>query len=155
MPIAECQVAELKRAYQTLGIPFSASALSIKQAYRRIAKRWHADLYPTGTPAYDEATQMMNRINEAYSLIQHAPLRYHVERRVAHSCPRYESVGAPPFAFFEGWATILPVPTRCRVFGQSFSFTAPASAPAYHRKLLQAHSSGALTNRRATGLRCI
>src|SRR5690348_13552951 len=67
MPIAECQVAELKRAYQTLGVPFSASALSIKQGYRRIAKRWHPDLYPTGTPAYDEATQMMKRINEAFS----------------------------------------------------------------------------------------
>lgn len=91
MPIAECQVAELKRAYQTLGVPFSASALSIKQAYRRIAKRWHPDLYPSGTLACDEATQMMKRINEAYSLIQHAPLRYHIESYpvAAHKRTRY------------------------------------------------------------------
>jgi hypothetical protein len=78
MPVAECQVAELKHAYQTLDVPPTASASAIKQAYRRIAKRWHPDLYPTGTSSYEEATSMMKLINEAYALIQHAPLRYHI-----------------------------------------------------------------------------
>lgn len=77
--MVEDDVARLKRAYEVLGIPLSASALAIKQAYRRMAKRWHPDLYRTGTPAHDEAAQMMKLINEEYSLVEHAPLRYYIE----------------------------------------------------------------------------
>lgn len=72
-------ITELKRAYEVLGIPFSAPAPSIKKSYRRIAKRWHPDLYPSGTPSHIEATRMMKLINEAYSLVEHAPLRNHIE----------------------------------------------------------------------------
>jgi len=72
-------ITELKRAYEVLGIPFSASAPLIKKSYRRIAKRWHPDLYSSGTPSYIEATRMMKVINEAYSLVEHAPLRHHIE----------------------------------------------------------------------------
>src|SRR5882724_4340892 len=79
MPGAEYPLTELKRAYQLLGVPFSASAPSIKQAYHRLAKRWHPDLYPSGTPTQAEATRMMKLINQAYSTIAHAPLRYHIE----------------------------------------------------------------------------
>ena len=77
--MAEHDVAKLKRAYEVLGVPLSASALSIKHAYRRIAKRWHPDLYPPGTPSHDEAAHVMTLINEAYSVIEHAPLRYHMD----------------------------------------------------------------------------
>jgi len=79
MPIAECDIAELKQAYQVLGVPVASSALSIKRAYHRLIKRWHPDLYPNGTPAHAEATYMMKQINGAYSRIAHAPLRYHIE----------------------------------------------------------------------------
>jgi curved DNA-binding protein CbpA len=79
MPTAECDIPELKQAYQVLGVPVASSALSIKQAYHRLIKRWHPDLYPNGTPAHAEATYMMKQINGAYSRIAHAPLRYHIE----------------------------------------------------------------------------
>jgi hypothetical protein len=71
--------------------------------------------------------------------------------RVADPFNRYPTLGAPPFPVLEGWATTLLGPTPFILFGQSFTFTTPASAQAYHRKLLQAHSSGALTNPRVTG----
>lgn len=77
MPIDECQLKELERAYQVLGVPLSASALSITKTYHRVAKRWHPDLYSSGTAAYVEATRMMKLINDAYLAIKHAPLRYH------------------------------------------------------------------------------
>jgi hypothetical protein len=48
----------------------------IKHAYRVMAKRWHPDLYISGTPEQAEAARMMELINEAYSVIQSAPLRY-------------------------------------------------------------------------------
>ncbi len=72
--MSAADISELKRAYSLLDVPCSASARSIKQAYRRIAKRWHPDRYQAGTPAHAEATQMMKCINEAYALIENAPL---------------------------------------------------------------------------------
>jgi curved DNA-binding protein CbpA len=79
MPENEYLLIELKHAYQVLGVPMDTTAPSIKQAYRRLVKRWHPDLYANGTPAHVEATHMTRLINEAYSAISHAPLRYHVE----------------------------------------------------------------------------
>ena len=63
-------------AYRVLNIAPNASALAIKQAYRKLLKRWHPDLQQSGTTAHAESTEMSRRINEAYALIQHAPLRY-------------------------------------------------------------------------------
>jgi hypothetical protein len=95
MPIDECRLKELERAYQVLGVPLSASALSITKTYHRVAKRWHPDVYPSGTPAHAEATRMMKLINEAYSTIEHAPLRYHVETYPAAGQGR-RPPGRPP-----------------------------------------------------------
>jgi hypothetical protein len=79
MPENDYQLAELRHAYQVLGVPTETAAPSIKYAYRRLVKRWHPDLYANGTPAHVEATHMTRLINEAYSAIAHAPLRYHME----------------------------------------------------------------------------
>jgi curved DNA-binding protein CbpA len=79
MASTEFHLTELKQAYQLLGVPLSASGHLIKQAYRRLVKRWHPDRYPSGTTAHSEATQMSKLINEAYSNIERAPLRYHIE----------------------------------------------------------------------------
>jgi len=83
MPVDDGQLKEFKRAYRVLGVPPDASAHSIKQTYRRLIKRWHPDYYENGTSAYVEASQMVTLINEAYSAIAHAPLRYHIE-----TCPQ-------------------------------------------------------------------
>lgn len=65
-----------EQAYRVLGVSRDASAHAIKQAYRKLVKRWHPDLYKTGTNAHAEASQMTRLINEAYSVVSHAPLRY-------------------------------------------------------------------------------
>ncbi|MCU1243934.1 MAG: heat shock protein DnaJ-like protein [Candidatus Acidoferrum typicum] len=75
MPVNDFELAELRHAYQVLGVSQGTSAPSIKKTYRRLVKRWHPDLYPNGTPAQAEATQMTRLINEAYSAIVDAPLR--------------------------------------------------------------------------------
>jgi curved DNA-binding protein CbpA len=79
MPAPEDQVAEWKHAYQILDVPPSASADSIKLAYRRLVKRWHPDHYASGTQEYAEATQMTKLINGAYSAIENAPLCSHID----------------------------------------------------------------------------
>jgi len=73
------QVAEWRHAYTVLGVPPDASALAIKQAYRRLVKRWHPDLYESGTSAHAEALELTRRINQAYACITRAPLRYYRE----------------------------------------------------------------------------
>jgi hypothetical protein len=83
MPVSADQITELKHSYRVLDVPLAASTSSIKRSYRKLIKRWHPDLYPEGTLEYAEATQMTKSINAAYSTIQYAPLRYHVE-----ACPR-------------------------------------------------------------------
>jgi len=77
MPVAEKQISELKRAYQTLNVPTSATATSIKKAYRQLLKRWHPDLHTSAASMDADATQMTKLINEAYSTIRQAPLRYY------------------------------------------------------------------------------
>lgn len=76
MPAGPSRFSNVKRAYELLGVPDSASTHVIKHAYRLMAKRWHPDLYLAGTPEQAEAARMMEFINEAYSTIQRAPLRY-------------------------------------------------------------------------------
>ena len=76
---ADKQLSDLKRAYQTLNVPACATTTSIKKAYRQLLKRWHPDLYSGGASMSAEATQMTRLINEAYSTIRQAPLRYYSE----------------------------------------------------------------------------
>jgi hypothetical protein len=96
MLMTEFAIDELRRAYQLLDVPYSASERSIKQAYRRVAKRWHPDRYASGTLAQTEATQMMKRINEAYSHIASAPLRYYEEQAAAPRSYTGSELHRPP-----------------------------------------------------------
>lgn len=52
--------------YSVLGVSPDASAEEIKNAYRRLAKRYHPDLNPNDAVA----AQRMNEINEAYDQIR-------------------------------------------------------------------------------------
>ena len=52
--------------YQILGVSWDASEDEIRQAYRRLAKKYHPDLNPGDA----QAAQKMNEINEAYDLLK-------------------------------------------------------------------------------------
>lgn len=52
--------------YQVLGVSQDASEDEIRQAYRRLAKKYHPDLNPGDA----QAAQKMNEINEAYDLLK-------------------------------------------------------------------------------------
>ena len=59
-----------------LNVPPTATAHLIRLRHRQLLKRWHPDLYRQGTTEHREATEMSKKINEAFSQIRHAPLRY-------------------------------------------------------------------------------
>jgi hypothetical protein len=75
------QLGKLQYAYKVLDLPQTASAQQIKQAYRKLTKRWHPDLYSARSPEQAEATLMMKIINEAYDQVATAPLRYYDPRK--------------------------------------------------------------------------
>jgi DnaJ-class molecular chaperone len=106
------QIAELKHAYQVLGVPLSATPVAIKWSYRSMVKRWHPDLYPSGTEEYIEATRMTRTANESYALIRDAPLRYYFQAfhpDYVDARPRVRDPGYPKvdsifkFSWFEFW----------------------------------------------------
>lgn len=55
-------------AYNVLGLQESASITDIKQAYRKLVKQWHPDLF-TDKSQQRQAQERMHQINEAYNLL--------------------------------------------------------------------------------------
>ena len=97
MSLTEFQPSDLKRAYQILDVPLSAPSHSIKQAYRRLVKRWHPDRYATESAAHADSDWMMKLINDAYSKIEAAPLRYFIE--AIPLAQRKAAQGTPPSTY--------------------------------------------------------
>ncbi len=95
MAIPAEQLDELAHAYEVLDVPVIASAGSIKQAYRKLVKRWHPDAHKPGDSAYEQATERMKSINEAYSKIKSAPLRYYRPAQQAANSQRNVPVSSP------------------------------------------------------------
>lgn len=62
--------------YQVLGVSPGASEEEIKQAYRRLAKKYHPDL----NPGDQTAARKMNEINEAYDAIKN-PAAYRQQQQ--------------------------------------------------------------------------
>ncbi len=56
------------RAYSVLGLQEGASIADIKQAYRKLVKQWHPDLF-TDKTLQRQAQEKMHQINEAYNLL--------------------------------------------------------------------------------------
>ena len=93
--------------YQILGVSRDASEDEIRQAYRRLAKKYHPDLNPGDA----QAAQKMNEINEAYDLLKN-PQAYRQQqaqqraqqqaRRAYQNGPQNQGYYNPfdPFGFY-------------------------------------------------------
>jgi curved DNA-binding protein CbpA len=55
--------------YATLGIPHDATARQVREAYRRLAMRYHPDRHPD-----EQTSERMQRVNEAWHVLS-SPLR--------------------------------------------------------------------------------
>lgn len=94
MAADERPIERLKKAYRVLDVPEAASALAIKSSYRKLIKRWHPDKPTTSAATAAEAVTMTKLINEAYGLIEDAPLRYYEGEptpKATQAWPRYRA----------------------------------------------------------------
>ena len=65
----------MRTHYQTLGISQQATADDIKHSHRSLVKRFHPDLFPSGSAAQVEAESRMREINVAYAALSNARKR--------------------------------------------------------------------------------
>jgi|SRR6185503_447361 len=78
-PTESLDLRRIKLAYEVLGVSLDSSAFRIKREYRRLAKLWHPDKWPQASEQQQRAGERMREINDAFRLVQHAPLRYRLD----------------------------------------------------------------------------
>jgi hypothetical protein len=61
--------ANMQTPYETLGLPKTAKPEQIKRAYRMLVKRFHPDLFPSGSDTQFEAGERLRQINVAYGIL--------------------------------------------------------------------------------------
>ena len=76
--------------YATLGVPRTATASQVRDAYRRLAKQFHPDQNRDA-----QATERMQRINAAFETLSSPAARARYDARAA----------VPPAAAYPHWAT--------------------------------------------------
>jgi DnaJ-class molecular chaperone len=59
----------MQTLYETLEIPKTAKPEQIKRAYRVLVKRFHPDLFPSGSNAQFEAEVRIRQVNAAYGVL--------------------------------------------------------------------------------------
>jgi curved DNA-binding protein CbpA len=84
--------------YNILGVSRTASADEIKLAHRELVKKYHPDLFPTGTEK-TRANRKLQQINEAYRILSNPERRQQYDARFAQ---RTRSVKAPASATKSG-----------------------------------------------------
>ena len=60
---------KINRAYNILGLKPDASSEQIKQAYKKLVKKWHPDLFVNQPQELTKAKEKIRSINEAYGIL--------------------------------------------------------------------------------------
>lgn len=81
---------EYKDYYKILGVSRNASEEEIKQAYRKLARKYHPDVNPNNK----QAESKFKEINEAYQVLSDKDKRSHYER-FGKDWNRYQQTGSP------------------------------------------------------------
>ncbi|HET6454406.1 MAG TPA: DnaJ domain-containing protein, partial [Armatimonadota bacterium] len=81
---------DYKDYYAVLGVTKGASEKEIKQAYRKLARKYHPDV----NPGSKEAEEKFKEISEAYEVLNDKEKRAKYDR-FGEEWQRYEHQGAP------------------------------------------------------------
>ena len=69
--------------YDTLCVPKTANAEQIKRTYRDLVKRFHPDLFPSGSVEQYQAGELLRRIIAAYAVLSNPQKRSTYDARLA------------------------------------------------------------------------
>jgi DnaJ-like protein len=81
--------------YETLGVPQSAGPEQIKRSYRTLVKRFHPDLFPSGSDAQINAGERLGQIIAAYRVLSNPQKRLAYDTKCA-TRPRHSSLDPHP-----------------------------------------------------------
>ncbi len=102
---------DYKDYYQTLGVGKSADEKEIKQAYRKLAMKYH----PDRNPGDKQSEEKFKEINEAYQVLSDPEKRQRYDQ-LGDSYSRYTQYGGAPTGFnWEDWYAQSPVGGSARV----------------------------------------
>jgi len=80
----------LQKAYNLLDLNYTDTAHVIRRKYRTLVKKWHPDKWMHDLDQQKTATRNIQAITNAFQLIKHAPLRYHISTH-----PRWQKAKSP------------------------------------------------------------
>jgi curved DNA-binding protein len=83
--------------YETIGVPQSAGPEQIRRSYRMLVKRFHPDLFPSGSDAQMNAGERLREIIAAYRILSNP------QKRLAYDTKR----ATPPYS------SLAPQPEHC------------------------------------------
>ena len=99
--------------YAVLGLARDATPLQVARAHRRLAKRYHPDLYPEAGSAAPDAAARMRRINEAWHILSDRARRLaYDDAHPAAGTPSSAPSGGHWAANRRGGRTASPTTTR-------------------------------------------
>ena len=85
---------QYKDYYEVMGVARSATAAQLKQAFRKLARKYHPDMNPDDSTA----EQKFKELNEAYEVLSDADERAKYDQLGA-SYQQWQSRGAQPGGF--------------------------------------------------------
>lgn len=92
---------EYRDYYKILGVDRSASDKDIRQAYRRLARKYHPDVNPDDRSAEDK----FKEVNEAYEVLSDSEKRTKYDQ-LGQSYQQWQRMGGQPGGFdWSGWTT--------------------------------------------------
>ena len=104
---------QYKDYYDVLGVDRGAGEKEIKQAFRRLARRWHPDVNPDDS----QAEERFKEINEAYEVLGDPEKRAKYDR-LGHSWDQWQYSGRDPGQYdWSQWFTGAPNGSRVRWTG--------------------------------------
>lgn len=116
-----------KDYYNTLGVSRDASERDIKQAFRRLARRWHPDVNPDDK----EAEEKFKEINEAYEVLGDPDKRAKYDR-LGQSWKQWQRGGGDPGRYdWSQWFTGMPGGARVKWRGDLSDLLGGSGAGAF------------------------
>ena len=106
---------DFKDYYATLGVPKTASEKEVKQAFRKLARKYHPDV----NPGDKSAETRFKEINEAYEVVGDPDKRKKYDElgsnwKMYEQAQRAGGAGAGGFDALSGASAAVPVAARAR-----------------------------------------